>query len=279
MRPACIRALAVLTAIASASPAHAQTAAEQNANTETHGAFNAGVAALNSKNYDEALQQFTLAAERRPTLRFLRSKMATPRAGPDFLLMHHVLWWAHDAPWWTEVHPILTASGARAVFSGDLGPTMYTHLRRDGVEYFRSIVNADVDNPLAGDPHAAGKIIPSLQFETFLHVTVDGPTVEYHVEPIGTLTSPAFTPERWQDAFGREPDPGRYYDPATFRPDSARAAAAKRPPPPPASLLGRFWEAFGSPRRLALLAVVAALAVAAGLALGRTRRSDGRSAA
>lgn len=68
MRPACIRALAVLTAIAFASPAHAQKEAEQNANTETHGAFNAGVAALNSKNYDEALKQFTLAAERRPTL-------------------------------------------------------------------------------------------------------------------------------------------------------------------------------------------------------------------
>ena len=46
----------------------AQKDAEQKANSETQGAFNAGVNALNSRNYDEALKQFTLAAERRPTL-------------------------------------------------------------------------------------------------------------------------------------------------------------------------------------------------------------------
>jgi tetratricopeptide (TPR) repeat protein len=55
----------------SAAPAtmsKAQKEAEQKANSETQGAFNAGLTALNAKKYDEALKQFTLAAERRPTL-------------------------------------------------------------------------------------------------------------------------------------------------------------------------------------------------------------------
>jgi tetratricopeptide (TPR) repeat protein len=55
-------------ATAAAAMSKAQKDAEQKANTETQGAFNAGVTALNSKNYDEALKQFTLAAERRPAL-------------------------------------------------------------------------------------------------------------------------------------------------------------------------------------------------------------------
>ena len=46
----------------------AQREAEQKANTETQGAFNAGVAALTAKNYDEAVKQFSLAAERRPNM-------------------------------------------------------------------------------------------------------------------------------------------------------------------------------------------------------------------
>lgn len=46
----------------------AQKDAEQKANTETQGAFNAGLTALTAKNYDEAVKQFSLAAERRPNL-------------------------------------------------------------------------------------------------------------------------------------------------------------------------------------------------------------------
>jgi len=44
----------------------AQKDAEQKANTDTQGAFNAGLNALKDKNYDEAVKQFKLAAERRP---------------------------------------------------------------------------------------------------------------------------------------------------------------------------------------------------------------------
>jgi len=53
----------------------AQKEAEQKANTETQGAFNLGVTALTAKNYDEAIKQFSLAAERRPTLPVIFSRL------------------------------------------------------------------------------------------------------------------------------------------------------------------------------------------------------------
>ena len=45
-----------------------QRDAETKANTETQGAFNAGLNALTAGNFDEAVKQFNLAAERRPNL-------------------------------------------------------------------------------------------------------------------------------------------------------------------------------------------------------------------
>jgi hypothetical protein len=205
---------------------------------------------------------------------FLVAELAKRRPGHDFLVMHHVLWWEDDAPWWTEVHPNLATGTVRAVFAGDLGPTMYTHLQRDRVDYFRSIVNADVYNPIAGRPDAAGKLIPSLQFETFLHVTVEGAKVEYRVEPVAALSSTAFLPGRWRDAFGADPAPGRYFDPATFRPEARRGAAGGPRPQPsqPRSVVGRLWDAIGSPRRLAALAAVVGITFGAGVAVGRWRR-------
>jgi tetratricopeptide (TPR) repeat protein len=53
----------------------AQREAEQKANTETQGAFNLGVTALTAKNYDEAIKQFSLAAERRPNLPVIFSRL------------------------------------------------------------------------------------------------------------------------------------------------------------------------------------------------------------
>jgi tetratricopeptide (TPR) repeat protein len=44
----------------------AQREAEQKAGSETQGAFTAGLNALNTRNYDEAIKQFQLAAERKP---------------------------------------------------------------------------------------------------------------------------------------------------------------------------------------------------------------------
>jgi tetratricopeptide (TPR) repeat protein len=51
---------------ATAALSRAQREAEQRANSETQGAFNAGVIALTAGNGDEALKQFLLAAERKP---------------------------------------------------------------------------------------------------------------------------------------------------------------------------------------------------------------------
>jgi tetratricopeptide (TPR) repeat protein len=45
----------------------AQRDAEQKANNETQGAFNAGMTALTARNYDEATKQFLLALERKPS--------------------------------------------------------------------------------------------------------------------------------------------------------------------------------------------------------------------
>jgi tetratricopeptide (TPR) repeat protein len=53
----------------------AQREAEQKANSETQGAFNAGVAALSAGNHDEALKQFSLAAERRPALPVIHARL------------------------------------------------------------------------------------------------------------------------------------------------------------------------------------------------------------
>lgn len=49
--------------------------AENRANSETNGAFNAGVTALTAGNYDEALQQFLIAAERRPNLAVIHMRL------------------------------------------------------------------------------------------------------------------------------------------------------------------------------------------------------------
>jgi tetratricopeptide (TPR) repeat protein len=53
----------------------AQRDAEQKANSETQGAFNAGMAALNAGNHEEAVKQFSLAAERRPNLPVIHARL------------------------------------------------------------------------------------------------------------------------------------------------------------------------------------------------------------
>ena len=59
----------------------AQKEAEQKANSETQGAFNAGVTALNAGNFDEALKQFALAAERRPSLPVIFARLGETYTG------------------------------------------------------------------------------------------------------------------------------------------------------------------------------------------------------
>jgi tetratricopeptide (TPR) repeat protein len=59
----------------------AQQEAEQKANSATQGAFNAGVAALNARNYDEAIKQFSLAAQRQPKMPVIFARLAETYAG------------------------------------------------------------------------------------------------------------------------------------------------------------------------------------------------------
>jgi tetratricopeptide (TPR) repeat protein len=53
----------------------AQKEAENRASAETQGAFTAGVTALNAGNNDEAIKQFLLAAERRPTMSAIHMRL------------------------------------------------------------------------------------------------------------------------------------------------------------------------------------------------------------
>ncbi len=201
---------------------------------------------------------------------FVRRELERQAAAHDFLLMHHVLWFEDDAPWWTEMHPTLAAHGVNAVFTGDLGPAMYTHMIRDSVEYFRSVLNATSDKPLKVG--AVEALLRTLQFESFLLVTVNGPEVSYQVHTVGALTSDAFSPSRWREAFGPDPDPGRYYDPANPPPPREGPTAGGRPEP---SLLSRAWDLLGSPRRLGVLGLFTLVVFASGVLLGRRRRSGG----
>jgi tetratricopeptide (TPR) repeat protein len=54
----------------------AQREAENRANLETQGAFNAGVTAFEGGNLDEAIKQFSLAAERRPKMYVIFARLA-----------------------------------------------------------------------------------------------------------------------------------------------------------------------------------------------------------
>ena len=196
---------------------------------------------------------------------FLRDELAKAPAEHDFLVMHSVLWFYEHDPWWTEVHPLLAERRVNAVFTGDLGPAMYTHLVQDSVQYFRTTLNAIVDKGVSAD--APQGLIRTLQFENFLQVRVNGPEVQYAVRIVGATTSPAFGPDRWRAIFGDEPDPGRYYDPASY--------AVKAKVRPPFSLLARVRSELSPKRAVALLGLLGLVFVAGylvGTARGRAAR-------
>lgn len=206
---------------------------------------------------------------------FVQNALTQSPATNTFVVMHHVLWFEPDDPWWTEVHPSLVKKGVRGVFSGDLGPAMYTHVVRDSIDYFRATLNAMVDKPTAAATPVS--LIRTVQFESFVIGQVDGATVRYTVPTVGALTSDAFSPDRWRQAFGPGRDPGKLYDPSAYRapavdpeaegPSKGKASA----PPAPPGILQRLWSAVGSPKRLAALFLLLALVFAGGFVAGRAR--------
>jgi len=121
-----------------------------------------------------------------------------------FLFMHHVLWWTPERKWWTEVHPLLVDRPVRAVFAGDYGPLKFTHMRRDGIDYFQSALERKVPSEMLRRNAGLGRVM-NHQFDTFLHVQVRGPQVDVEVKVLGATSSGKHTPERFEEIFRPEP--------------------------------------------------------------------------
>ena len=175
-------------------------------------------------------------------VQFLRSELGRPgRFDHTFVFQHHMLWWEPDAPWWREVHPVLTQAGVDAVFAGDYGPLKFSFTERDRVRYYQSSIEGDVSLGILRELISSRLL--TAQFDNFLLVTVRGPRVEVEVRTVGETSSGKFTPERWREVNLWE-----------------------APPPP---LTTRLWRVVGSPRRLAVLALFTAGIFTAGWLAGR----------
>lgn len=116
-----------------------------------------------------------------------------------FVLMHHMLWWDEDAPWWREVHPLLKAGAVRLVAAGDLGPLKFSHLSRDGIDYVQTAVEFN-EPPLVMRRNREGTRVLTQQPDTFVVVTVAGGEVSCELRTLGAFSTEAFTPEAWREA-------------------------------------------------------------------------------
>lgn len=144
-------------------------------------------------------------------LAFLTRELAdsAPPRAHTFAFLHHKLWWQPDSGrWWRQVHPLLRAGRVDAVFSGDYGPMKFSTLERDGVRYYQTSIELPVALPLLQN-RVSSRVLSS-QFDNFLEVRVDGPTVDVVVHTIGEVSSGEFTPGRHRDITtgGRRPGAG-----------------------------------------------------------------------
>ena len=137
---------------------------------------------------------------------FLRRELGTGvQPGPTFIFLHHLLWWGADTTaWWREVHPLLAASGASAVFSGDYGPMKFSTMDRDGVRYFQTSIEFPV--PVVMQRNRLASRLLSSQFDNFLVVSVDDEDVSVDVHTVAAVSSGQFTPERWREINEVPPD-------------------------------------------------------------------------
>lgn len=180
---------------------------------------------------------------------FLRRELSKSAQNEHvFVFMHHLLWWDEDAAWWREVHPLLVRSKVRAVFSGDYGPMKFAHMRRDGVDYFRSVVEDDSSpkylNSLEHLVNMEDRLTAQ-QFDNFLYVTVKGSQVNVSVQVIAAVSSGKFSPQRWRQVNG----PGvPQYNPEHYSKTWTQ----------------RVWKTIGTPQRLAALAIISAVCFAGG---------------
>lgn len=178
---------------------------------------------------------------------FVRRELARePAPEHVFLFMHQMLWWEPDAPWWTDVHPLLVGRNVRAVFAGDYGPMKFSHLRRDGIDYLQASIEGRPSLDMLRALESARLL--TQQFDCFLWVRVDGPDVSVDVRTLGEMALGKYSPDLWHAVHDWKPP---------------------RPPRPP--LWSRIRDRVGTPRRLLALAGLAVLSFAAGYALARRR--------
>jgi hypothetical protein len=184
----------------------------------------------------ELPRRYTRTARLRPVeLEFLRDQLERAADYEHvFVLLHHTLWWDEDAPWWSDVHPLLAGAGVRAVFAGDYGPLKFSHVRRDGIDYLQSAVEGEVDTRILRELPSSRLLY--YQLDNFLQVTVSGAEVEVSVHPVAALSSGKYSPERYHEVH--------------------------RPGEP--TLAERFGHALGGPLRRSLFAA----ALVASFALG-----------
>lgn len=156
-----------------------------------------------------------------------------------FVFMHHVLWWAEDAAWWKDVHPILTQHPVRAVFAGDFGPLKFSHTERDGIQYIQSAIEGFSHVQTARNFESTR--VMNYQFENFIVVDVEGDTVDFQVRTAAALATGKQSPERHHQIFAREV----------------------------LTLSEKLERALGGPTRRTLLAGAALLCVLIGALVGR----------
>lgn len=134
---------------------------------------------------------------------WLRDHLGGAADAPAFFFMHHLLWWEEaDSPWWRLVHPLLAASGVRVVFSGDYGPLKFSHMEKDGIDYYQSGItpNPAVLELLRG--HEWNRILAG-QFDSFLFVDVpDRDSVNITLHTVGETKSGDFTPALFRKVHG-----------------------------------------------------------------------------
>ena len=185
---------------------------------------------------------------------FLETEMAAASGDEHvFVVLHHLLWWEADSPWWTDVHPLLAGSRTRAVIAGDLGPAKFSHERRDGIDYVQTSVEFTFP-PLQMRRNREGSRTISEQLDNFLLVTVDGADVRLEVRTLGAFTTGRYTPTIWQEVHD--------YDKGSFQ-----RKLYKRMNTPERVVK---WLAIGMGASFAAGLVVAG---ALGWALGRRRRA------
>lgn len=183
-------------------------------------------------------------------LQWLRGALEDPTAPSRmFVFLHHLLWWdPEEGAWWQDVHPLLRAHGVRAVVSGEYGPLKFSHLTRDGIDYFQTSLGGDPSVRLLKS--AESNRILAAQFDNFLHVSVRDEETRFEVITLGERSSGHFSPAQYTAVF--------------------------REPGEPLPLGTRVWQVIGSPARLVGLGMLLLLSFLAGvlaswLVRGRTR--------